>query len=108
MCNDNDCKDYHTVYFAEILKNNQEYEAFKQYMKFVKEIVGKIKWRNSVTKRPIQDFVTVSDEALTLLAIDNSEYVWEAQALNREEVPNAKYTSSRALRRLHDGWSVKG
>ena len=43
-------------------------------MFFVKEMFGKIKWRNTVTKHIIKDFVTVSDEALTLLAIDNSEY----------------------------------
>ena len=90
------------------MRNTVDYEAFKVYMKFVKEIVGRIKWKNTVTKCLIKDFVTVSDEALTLLAIDNSEFVWEAQALKSKSVPLAKYTSSRAQRRIHDGWSASG
>ena len=52
--------------------------------------------------------MTVSDESLTLLEIDNSEFVWEAQASGHEITPSAKYTNKRAHRRVQEGWSHQG
>ena len=89
--------------------NNTTYEAFTQYMDFAKDVVGRIKWRNSVKQcHRVCDFVTISDEALALLALDNYEYVWEAMALKFSSVPFTKYTSPSAQRRTCDGWSITG
>ena len=102
---DNGDKESHTVYYRDILKNNQDYETFKLYMDFVKEVVGKIKWKNTVRKSLIKDFVTVSDEALALLDIDNSEYVWEAQSLKQESVPLIKSIHHLGVR---EGYMMDG
>jgi hypothetical protein len=75
---------------------------------YVQQIVGRVKWRHYCKKSLIQNFVTVSDEALALLAIDNSEFVWEAQELDEQDVPAAKYTNKRSKRRVQEGWSQEG
>lgn len=77
-------------------------------MDFVKEIVGRVKWKKHNKKLLINKFVTVSDEALTLLALDNSQFVWEAQVQNKDEIPSPKYTAIRKHRRVKDGWSQQG
>jgi len=78
------------------------------FMEYVRQIVGRIKWRKYSKTCLISTFVTVSDEALTLLALDNSEFVWEAQALKHTNIPSPKYTCARASRRVSDGWSFEG
>ena len=77
-------------------------------MGYVQQIVGRMKWKKLIRIQKISNFVTISDEALTLLAIDNSEFVWEAQALTQKTIPRAKYTSKRPNRRIHEGWSDDG
>ena len=77
-------------------------------MEFVKEIVGRVKWKKHYKHCLINTFVTVSDEALTLLALDNSECVWKAQALDNDITPSPKFTCNRAHRRAQDGWSYEG
>jgi hypothetical protein len=75
---------------------------------YVQQIVGRVKWRHYCKKSLIRNFVTVSDEALALLAIDNSEFVWEAQESDEGVVPQAKYTNKRSKRRVQEGWSQEG
>ena len=78
-------------------------------MCYVQEIVGRMRWKKLVKRNKISSFVTISDEALTILAIDNSEFVWESQALNPARTPpSSKYTSKKPNRRLHEGWSNEG
>ena len=75
---------------------------------YVQQIVGRVKWKHYFRNSLIKTFVTVSDEALALLAIDNGEFVWEAQELGGGDVPEAKYTNKRANRRVQAGWSQEG
>ena len=77
-------------------------------MNYGNAIVGRVKWKKYSKQCLINIFVTVSDEVITLIALDNSDFVWEDQASKHDTIPAPKYTCNRAHRRVKDGWSYEG
>ena len=108
VSNDEGVNELHTKYCSEIFKENYNYNSFKMFMNFGKQIVERVKWKKYSKQCLINIFVTVSDEALTLLALHNSEFVWEDQYSKHATIPAPKYTCHRAHRRVKDGLSYEG
>ena len=69
---------------------------------YVRDMVGRVKWKRNIKVKLVSEFVSISDEALTLLAIDNSGIVWEACALSVPS-PQTKYTNKASKIRVTDG-----
>ena len=89
--------------------HQNNFDNFKTYMdKYVREVVGKVKWRRYFKERLISKFVNISDESLTMLAIDNIEYFWKDNAIGTSSMPQPKYTSKTSMRRIQDGLSIGG
>ena len=74
---------------------------------YVREMVGRLKWKRNIKVNLVSNFVSISDEALTLLAIDNSGIVWEACALGYPS-PSTKYTNKASMRIVTEGRSEQG
>jgi hypothetical protein len=83
---------------------------------FLKTVVGESVWKFNSVKKNISDFVTVSDEAFTLLTIENNYDRWMSK-FNKEEDKHevrAKWTNSGksaagvGKSRKFDGWAKEG
>jgi hypothetical protein len=59
----------------ESLRDNKD-SFFDFIESYVSVVIGKHKFRQNVRTKMISDFVTVSDEAFTLLILSNNEEVW--------------------------------
>ena len=90
--------------------------------RFLKCVVGTHKWKMNHLKVPVQDFVTVSDEAFALLVIINNHERWmetwkckeedgttvEAVNLVQPEFTNGGENLKNGCTRKHCGWSAEG
>ncbi len=89
--------------------------------RFLKCVVGTHKWKMNHLKVPVQDFVTVSDEAFALLVIVNNHERWmekwkhkgedettvEAVRLVQPEFTNGGENLKNGRTRKHCGWSAE-
>ncbi len=90
--------------------------------RLLKCVVGTHKWKMNHLKVPVQDFVTVSDEAFALLVIINNHERWmetwkrkeedgttvEAVNLVQPEFTNGGENLKNGCTRKHCGWSAEG
>jgi hypothetical protein len=85
------------------------------FTSFMPGVVGVVKWRKNAPYTFVKRFVTIGDEAFTLLVLDNYEDRW-IQMLNDGKTSGkykAKYTNGGVARqdgstRADKGWSNKG
>ena len=70
-------------------------------------MVGKVAYKDSVKNQRISEFVTVSDEAYTLLYLENCYDSWKAEATSAAEVKK-KYTDQPQSSSRYKGWNEEG
>jgi hypothetical protein len=85
--------------------------AFTSY--FLPCTVGKVEYNLRAPNVRVSEFVTVSDEAYTMIVIENSYKRWLAEAndpdkVNRENWPNALWTADPQGACLFNGWKREG
>ena len=96
--------------FINNLRNNKEDYLF--FGEFVASIVcSKEKFNHEKCNSYFSDIVTVSDEALALLILDNSYNYWvdkyDNRGSGRETPKRFKYTNQQGARQ-HQGWNLAG
>ena len=74
---------------------------------FLACLVGKMSYKSSVKNQRISSFVTVSDEAYTLLYLENCYDSWKAEATSAAEVKK-KYTDQPQSSSRYKGWNEEG
>jgi len=102
-------------------KGRQDPKAYTFFCHFfLPHVVGKQRWRNGIkTGAAISKLATVSDEAFTLLILENSwdRWLWEVgkskeeikAAIEDGTIPQAKYTLGKGQKaRKNMGWSEDG
>jgi hypothetical protein len=85
------------------------------YDKFLPCVVGKNYWKKTVPGKLVTEIATASDEALTLLIMENSWDCWKQEAtvkqgLNMEGVKKVKtrWTSNAMSAGKYEGWGSDG
>jgi hypothetical protein len=77
---------------------------------FLSCTVGKVTYKERVMEERISSFVTISDEAYTLLYLENCYDRWLAEANGSEKQthPEKKWTSAPQSATLYKGWDEAG
>lgn len=99
------------------------FEHFKVYCEFLRCVVGKKTWNNETCAKKISKVATVSDEAFTLLLLENywdswsvidiNEYEGERElnkdkSFKRRKSIHGKWTQGGSGKARYTGWSSQG
>lgn len=94
----------------ELRLNEEVFEVFCD--EFLRCVVGKLVWRDRVCYETVSDIATPSDEALTLLILENSwdrwEQIYEMKGDYRKATIATKWTSDPHQASPYSGWTVEG
>lgn len=103
--------------FLALRENNEVMRYFCD--NFLSQVVGRVQWRDGVTRLEVRELATVTDEAFALLVLENIWDVWTTTPLEelkkapvdgngKRVVRPGKYTSKwQSVKRL-EGWSEEG
>ncbi len=92
-----------------LLKPRDDPHVFTIFcVSFLACLVGKIIFKEKVLTEPIANFVTVSDEAYTLVYLENSYDRWMAESKDEPKPPTKKWTSDNLAATLYKGWNQEG
>jgi hypothetical protein len=102
----------------ELLKMREDQETFKRIMcdELLPPVCGAFRYRANWHKKLVQVMTTPTDEAWTLLVVENSweQWLWhsydkmDAKRENRVPQPKKKYTCDSRGEGRNKGWSQEG
>ena len=86
---------------------------------FLLQVVGKVQWRDGVTKFKVRDLATATDEAFALLVLENIWDVWTELPVEKLKkapigddgkrvVRPGKYTNKWQSAKRFEGWEAEG
>jgi hypothetical protein len=95
------------------MRENKEdsYRIFCDHV--LSQVVGKNDWKTRAGKETISSIATVSDEAFSILLLENNYQVWKEDALGacgegQGVKASSKYTVNGAGTRKYQGWTPEG